>query len=111
MCLWHRPVAAALIRPLAWEPPCAAGVAIKRNYGILDVTLAAGSWKGPLEVRETKGSLALCSPLEGAVSVSAEGRWTLEAESPGLFDPRPPPSWSVALPQGRNSAAYADGIH
>ena len=25
--LWHRPVATALIRPLAWEPPCAEGVA------------------------------------------------------------------------------------
>ena len=28
--LWHRPVAAALIRPLAWEPPNAEGVALKR---------------------------------------------------------------------------------
>ena len=28
--LWHRPVAAAPIRPLAWEPPYAAsGVALK----------------------------------------------------------------------------------
>ena len=25
--LWHRPVATALIRPLAWEPPCATGKA------------------------------------------------------------------------------------
>ena len=25
--LWHRLEAAALIRPLAWEPPCAAGAA------------------------------------------------------------------------------------
>jgi len=29
--LWHRPVATALIRPLAWEPPYAAGVALKRQ--------------------------------------------------------------------------------
>ena len=29
--LWCRPAAAALIRPLAWEPPCAAGVALKRQ--------------------------------------------------------------------------------
>ena len=31
--LWlrHRPVAIAQIRPLAWEPPCAAGIALK-NY-------------------------------------------------------------------------------
>ena len=27
--LWHRPAAAA-IRPLAWEPPCAAGVALEK---------------------------------------------------------------------------------
>ena len=26
--LWHRPEATALIRPLAWEPPYAAGVAL-----------------------------------------------------------------------------------
>ena len=27
--LWRRPAATALIRPLAWEPPCAVGVALK----------------------------------------------------------------------------------
>ena len=27
---WHRPVATALIRPLAWEPPYAAGVALEK---------------------------------------------------------------------------------
>ena len=26
--LWHRPAAAALIRPLAWEPPYAMGAAL-----------------------------------------------------------------------------------
>ena len=29
--LWHRPVATAMIRPLAWEPPYAVGVALKRQ--------------------------------------------------------------------------------
>ena len=29
--LWRRPVATALIRPLAWEPPYAAGAALKRQ--------------------------------------------------------------------------------
>ena len=29
--LWHRPAAIALIRPLGWEPPCAAGVALKKK--------------------------------------------------------------------------------
>ena len=29
--LWCRPVAAALVRPLAWEPPYATGVALKQT--------------------------------------------------------------------------------
>ena len=29
--LWRRPVATALIRPLAWEPPCASGAALNRQ--------------------------------------------------------------------------------
>ena len=29
--LWRRPAAAALIQPLAWEPPYAAGAAQKRQ--------------------------------------------------------------------------------
>jgi len=28
--LWYRPAAVALIRPLAWEPPYAAGVALEK---------------------------------------------------------------------------------
>ena len=28
---WHRPVAAALIRPIAWEPPYAAGAALEKS--------------------------------------------------------------------------------
>ena len=29
--LWHRPVATAPIGPLAWEPPYATGVSLKRQ--------------------------------------------------------------------------------
>ena len=29
--LWHRPAATAPIRPLAWEPPYATGVDLKRQ--------------------------------------------------------------------------------
>ena len=29
--LWHRPAATALTGPLAWEPPYAVGVALKRQ--------------------------------------------------------------------------------
>ena len=32
--LWHRPAAIAPISPLAWEPPCFAGVALKRQKTI-----------------------------------------------------------------------------
>ena len=28
--LWHRPVATALIRPLAWEPPYAVGATLEK---------------------------------------------------------------------------------
>ena len=30
MWVWRRPVAAALIRPLAWEPPYATGAALEK---------------------------------------------------------------------------------
>ena len=29
--LWHRPEATDPIRPLAWEPPCAVGAALKKD--------------------------------------------------------------------------------
>jgi len=29
--LWHKPEATALIRPLAWEPPYAMGVALEKH--------------------------------------------------------------------------------
>ena len=29
--LWRRPGAVAPMRPLAWEPPCASGAALKRK--------------------------------------------------------------------------------
>ena len=29
--LWYRPAATALIQPLAWEPPYAVGVALRRQ--------------------------------------------------------------------------------
>ena len=37
MWLWHRPAAVAPIGPLAWEPPNAAGVALKskKKKGIM----------------------------------------------------------------------------
>ena len=37
--LWCRPVAPALVQPLAWEPPYAAGLALKRRKKKNGVTL------------------------------------------------------------------------
>jgi len=37
--LWHRPAATAPIRPLAWEPPYAAGVAPKRQKDIIVIII------------------------------------------------------------------------
>jgi len=34
--LWCRLAAAALIQPLAWEPPYAAGVALKKKKAVVD---------------------------------------------------------------------------
>jgi len=31
LCLWHRPAATTAIEPLVWEPPCAMGLALKRQ--------------------------------------------------------------------------------
>ena len=33
--LWCRPAAVVLIHILAWEPPCATGVAVKRQMGTI----------------------------------------------------------------------------
>ena len=41
--LWHRPAATAPIRPLAWEPPCAAGVALKISKTKQNKTKKLGS--------------------------------------------------------------------
>ena len=49
--LWHRLPATALIRPLAWEPPCAAGVALKKRQE---------GWS-PHEIRVEKETLPLRS--------------------------------------------------
>ena len=55
--LWRRPVATALIRPLAWEPPYAAGVALKgkekrvgRNVG------RTSDWKKAIVTIDTNPS-------------------------------------------------------
>ena len=47
--LWLRPVATGPIRPLAWEPPYATGVALKRQKGKKKKTAEGGKLKCPHE--------------------------------------------------------------
>ena len=55
--LWlrHRPAAAALIRPLAWEPPCAADVALKSKKR--GVPVVAQWLTNPTRNHEVAGSV------------------------------------------------------
>ena len=58
--LWHRPVATALIRPLAWEPPYAEDVALKdRRQKIknLGVPVVAQWLTNPTRNHEVAGSV------------------------------------------------------
>ena len=68
--LWWRPVAAAPIGPLAWEPPCAAGAALKRQK-------KAGRKSGPPDPR---------SPGAG----EAEARFSCLRIAQVLPEPVPP---------------------
>ena len=68
--LWCRPVAIALIRPLAWEPPYATGAAlkkkkIKKGEQLISVGQRGESWQYPTKVRDFPGerekvSLCVC---------------------------------------------------
>jgi len=41
--LWCRPAATALIQPLAWEPPYAAGAALEKGKKIIIVDLQSSA--------------------------------------------------------------------
>ena len=58
--LWYRPAAVAVIRPLAWEPPCAVGAALKTQNKIKYKNKKCTRSKEPM--------------LEGQHSVEEEGR-------------------------------------
>ena len=54
--LWHRPAAAALIQPLAWELPYAMDVALKRKKK-REVPLVAQQLMNLTSIREDAGSI------------------------------------------------------
>ena len=56
--LWRRLAATALIRPLAWEPPCAMGVAIEKIIIIILRGPHCGSAvMNPASIHEDSGSI------------------------------------------------------
>ena len=59
--LWHRPAATALIRPLAWEPPYAAGAALEKTKKKKQcMSVGVGQrWNGMSYVADTRSSRAL----------------------------------------------------
>ena len=55
--LWHRPAAALLIRPLAWEPPYAVGVGLRKKKKNLGVPIVAQGLTNPTRTHEVAGSV------------------------------------------------------
>ena len=64
--LWHRPVAAALIGPLGWEPPYAMGTALEK-------------------AKRQKNKESECSSRGGMGSIPGPVRW--------VKDPALPQAW------------------
>ena len=70
--LWCRPAAVALIRPLAWEPPHAAGAALEKTHTHTHTKSLACSWFVPSEAgpsfshvsQRAEVTLPICPPLK-----------------------------------------------
>ena len=80
--MWCRPATVALIRPLAWQPPYAAGVAlkkqktkkVKKNNNITNNSTMPDSLEGDYEI--TDGGLAALPVLKiCAVESDPSGRF------------------------------------
>ena len=72
--LWYRPAATALIRPLAWEAPYAAGTALKRqktkkrkrNRGSISVAMAPSHRSGGIKLAPRLPAQLFPAPTRGA---------------------------------------------
>ena len=70
--LWGRPAAAAPIRPLAWEPPYAVGVALKsKKKKKIFFCKGKGSLKGLLI--PFRSSAKLCFPVASSYFITGFG--------------------------------------
>ena len=63
LCLWCRPAATTPIGPLAWEPPCAMGVALKRKEKKNLVPAIVEQWQ--TEPHVPRYELGLLQVLQG----------------------------------------------
>ena len=64
MWLWCRPVGAAPIQPLAWEPPCAMGVALKRPKKKREREKACSVLREKSKKQSCEGRRAVVSNME-----------------------------------------------
>ena len=93
-CLWHRLAAAALIQPLAWKLPDAAGAALKReNKKILwwPSGLRIQVVPAVAQVRSLAWELQQAADAEGKKETKKEGRKEgrerrAESGAPGLWE-------------------------
>ena len=73
--LWHRPVATAPIRPLAWEPPYAVGLALEKNKQTKKKQTKKKERKGEeLDMELLSTSYNTCKDLEEGQSFAERSR-------------------------------------
>ena len=69
--LWRELAATVLVKPLAWEPPYAAGVALKRQKTKKEKKQPSGDRQGPAGNQAAEGKWA--AALEGIGALRPEG--------------------------------------
>ena len=67
--LWHRPAATAPISPLAWEPPCAMGVALEKKKKKEKKKNPGGEEKDTDEIKSATTFGKLLKMSEGFITV------------------------------------------
>jgi len=73
--LWYRPAATALIQPLAWEPPYATAVALKRQIIIIIIGLGTLAQKMRTRKDEPEVSDLRTWMDSNTITCKTEPRW------------------------------------